>query len=87
MLRQMPRISKTTARIFKIPSDSLQTVLIPIAVSLADSRGWLKEHDLNYNSYRSTENYRRFKQVNPIKGAEFYSKTLPNGFELVFQKY
>lgn len=83
----MPRVSKLIARIFKIPKNSLQTVLIPISVSLADSRNWLKDHDLNYNSYRSTENFRRFIQVNPIKGAEFYSKTLPNGVELVFQKY
>lgn len=83
----MPRISKTTARIFNIPSDSLQTVLIPISVSLADSRKWLKEYDLNYNKHRKTVNFHRFMQVNPIIGAQFYTKTLPNGFELVFQKY
>lgn len=83
----MPRISRTVARIFNIPSDSLQTVLIPLSVSLVDSRRWLKEHDLNYNSYRETLNFRRFKQLNHIIGAQFYTKKLPNGFELVFQKY
>lgn len=83
----MPRVSKLIARIFKIPNESLQTILIPDNWSLLDSREWLKEHEFNYRSYRSTENFRRFKQLNPISGAQFYSKTLPNGVELVFQKY
>ena len=83
----MPRISKLAARVFKIPKNSLQTVLIKDDVSLDDAKAWLKEHGLNYGKHRRTKNFWRFIQVNPINGAEFYSKVLPNGVELVFQKY
>lgn len=83
----MPLITKSKARKFGIRTTSLQTIEIPRTMSLATSREWLRKHGYLWQYHRNTTNFRRFAQTYDIEGAEFYSKKLPNGIVLVFQKY
>jgi len=83
----MPLITKSQAIRLGLPNPSLQTVLVPRINSLTESRKWLKKHGFLYQNHRTTTNFRRFIQSYDIKDASFYVKKLPNGVELVFQKY
>ena len=70
-----------------IRNPSLQTIEIPKEISLKDSRNWLRKHGYLWQYHRLTTNMRKFAQTYDIAGAEFYSKKLPNGIVLVFQRY
>ena len=83
----MPLITKQQARRSGIPSNTLQTILMPSKYSLVQAKAWLAEHHYANGYYRTIRNYRRFMQTPPIRGAEYFSKVLPNGVELVFQTY
>lgn len=83
----MPLITKAKAKEMGIMNPSLQTIEIPKNISLKDSRQWLKDHGYLWQYHRNTTNFRRFAQTYDIKGAEFYSKKLPNGVVMVWQKY
>jgi hypothetical protein len=83
----MPLITKSQARQMGISNPSLQTIEIPKKWSVPDSRNWLKEHGYLWQYHRLTTNFRRFAQTYDIAGAAFYSKKLPNGVVMVWQKY
>ena len=83
----MPLITKSQAELMQLPNPSLQTAEVPKSFSLKDARQWLKDNGFLYQNYRSTTNFRRFIQSYDVKGASFYSKKLPNGVVLVFQKW
>lgn len=84
----MPIISKSEARKKGIPSNTIQTVELPKdKFTLKQAREWLKKNGYAYQYHRLTTNFRRFMQTPDIKDADFYSKKLPNGVVLVFQKY
>jgi hypothetical protein len=83
----MPLISKARAILMGLPNPSLQTIEVPDTFSLKEGKEWLKTNGYLYQNYRSTKNFKRFIQAYDIKGAQFYSKKLPNGIILVFQKY
>jgi hypothetical protein len=83
----MPYISKEKARQYKYPNPNIQTIEIPKTFTLSQARTWLKQHGFLYKNYRRTTNYMRFIQNDVIKGAEYYSKKLPNGVIIVSQKY
>jgi hypothetical protein len=83
----MPLITKSQARQMGIRNPSLQTIEIPKEWSLKDSRNWLQQHGYLWMYHRLTPNFRRFAQTYDIKDAEFYSKKLPNGIVMVWQKY
>lgn len=71
----------------KIPRHNLQTILINKNITKKDADNWLLHHNYRNDYYRVTKNERRYMQINPIKGAKYYSKILPNGIILVFQEY
>lgn len=83
----MPLISKAQARQMGIRNPSLQTIEIPKDWSLSESRSWLQQHGYLWMYHRLTTNFRRFAQTYDIEDAEFYSKKLPNGIVMVWQKY
>lgn len=83
----MPYLSKKKAIEYGFPNPNLQTVQIPDKYSIIDAKKWLKENGYLYKNYRKTTNYNRFIQNDVIRGAEYYSKTLPNGVILTFQKF
>lgn len=83
----MPLITKIKARQMGIMNPSLQTIEIPKSFSLKDSRDWLKSKGYLWQYHRNTTNFRRFAQTYDIKDAEFYSKKLPNGVVMVWQRY
>lgn len=84
----MPTITKRQGLAMGIQSNSLQTILLPKSLFSKDAAiAWLKKHKYKYNYIRGTTNEYRSMQVNPIQGAKFYSKKLPNGIVLVFQEF
>ncbi len=83
----MPLITISKAKEMGIMNPSLQTIEIPKTISLKDSREWLKSHGYLWMYHRNTTNFRRFAQTYDIKDANFYSKKLPNGIVMVWQKY
>ena len=83
----MPYITKSDAKRYNIPRSNLQTILIPKKMGLQKARDWLHKNKYHYGSHRSTLNFYRFMQEYPIIGAQFYTKKINNGIELVFQEY
>jgi hypothetical protein len=84
----MPLITKTEAKKKGIPSKTLQTIELPKSkFNLTTAKAWLKKHNYANSYYRTTDNYYRMMQTPDIKGANYYSKKLPNGVILVFQEY
>jgi hypothetical protein len=66
---------------------ALQTVLIPKhKFDLEQAKGWLEGHHYPFHKVDETPDYFRFRQQEPVKGAHYYSKKLPNGVDLVFEK-
>jgi len=83
----MPVISKEEAIASGKPTEGLQTILFPKSKFTSSSaRKWLKRENLRSDDVRETANYYRFMQTNPIFGAGYYTKMLPNGVELVYMK-
>lgn len=83
----MPTISKKKAIEMGIPKKNLQTILIPNKYTLEHMKQWLKDHNYVNSNYRKTKNFIRFLQNFPIQKATYYTETLPNGVELIFQSY
>jgi len=83
----MPYISKKRAIEYGYPNPNLQTIQVPDKYPISEAKQWLKEKGYLYKNYRKTENYNRFIQNDVIRGAEYFSKTLPNGVILTFQKF
>lgn len=84
----MPSISKSMAYSMNVPSNSIQTILFPKNQwSIAKAKSWLQKHKFRSNYMRLTTNEIRAMQVNSVIGAEYYSKRLPNGVVLVFQRF
>jgi hypothetical protein len=44
---------------------------------------WLKLHNKKHHKVDETANTFRFRQEEPISGANYYTKQLPNGINLV----
>lgn len=83
----MPEVSISQAKKLKIPKHSLQTILISKQISKKDAIKWLKENNLRYDYYRTTINNMRFMQINPIEGANFYTKKINPYINFVYQEY
>jgi hypothetical protein len=84
----MPYVSKKEAIRLNIPKKTLQTIELPKdKFTITSAKQWLKDNNYANHYWRTTANYIRFMQVMPIIGAEYYSKTLPNGVILVYQTY
>jgi zona occludens toxin (predicted ATPase) len=83
----MPYISKKKAIEMGYNNPNLQTIQIPDKYPITEAKKWLKQNGYLYRNHRATSNYNRFIQNDVIRGAEYYSKTLPNGIILTFQKF
>jgi hypothetical protein len=84
----MPHITKKQAAQMGVPRHTIQTILMPKGhFTLTRARSWLKTNGYRSDDMRMTANERRFMQINPIRGAEYYSKVLPNGVILTYQYY
>lgn len=64
----------------------IHAILIPRDYTKKESIIWLKNHKYKYDHHRLTTHFHRFMQTNPVEHAMYYTKRLPNGIELVFQK-
>jgi hypothetical protein len=64
----------------------LQTILFPKAhFTKAKAIAWLMEHHHLYTKIDETANFYRFRQQTP-HGGRYYTKTLPNHVELVYEQ-
>jgi hypothetical protein len=83
----MPLITREQAKKSGMPRKTLQTILISKTLSIPQSKAWLKEHGYASSYWRQTKDFRRWMQSPPIDGATYSTSTLPNGIELVYQRY
>lgn len=68
--------------------NKLQTVLIPRKKGLIWAIDWLLKHKYKVNKVDITDNYYRFRQRKPNKTDKrirYYTISLDNGVELVFE--
>lgn len=82
----MPTISKSESKKLGYQFPNIQTILFDKDKwNKRTASSWLKSHNYKYDNHRTTVNQHRFLQHNPVKDATYYTKTLPNGVQLVFQ--
>lgn len=67
-------------------SGVLQTILVPRKFGLAHAKGWLEAHHFPFTKVDETQDFYRFRQAQPKAHAQYYTKRLPNGVDLVFMK-
>ena len=66
----------------------IQTVLIPKEdFTLQEALQWLDDHNYPHKKVDITEDFSRFRQMTPMKGGRYVTKTLPNGVEIVLHYY
>jgi len=64
----------------------LQTIIFPKKhFTKQDAFLWLMNHGHKFTDIDITDNFYRFRQQTPRKG-RYYTKTLPNHIELVYQE-
>jgi len=69
-------------------SGKVQTILFPKDEwTITEAKVWLDEHHYKNNSLDITEEHYRFRQMTPMKGGRYITKTLPNGVEIVIHYY
>lgn len=84
----MPTISAEEAIKRSYEPTNIQTILFDKKKwNRKTSTEWLKEHKYPAKYYRETVNNIRRMIHNPVSGAEYYSKKLPKGITLVYQKW
>jgi hypothetical protein len=82
----MPTISIDEAYNRGYVFPNVQTVLFPKeSFNRKKSSKWLKDHGYTAKYYRTTKNFIRRMQKNPVVGATYYSEKLPNGIIIVIQ--
>lgn len=66
----------------------IQTVLLPKKkFSLPDAIAWVSRHGFRSHKVDITGNYYRFRQMEPMYGGKYRTKTLTNGVEIVSHYY
>jgi len=66
------------------PEGKVQTVLVPRhQFTLQEAFDWMEDHHFGHRKVDITEDYFRFRQMTPMKGGRYVTKTLPNGVEIV----
>lgn len=85
----MPLISKKEAERRHYAHKNIQTVLFPKSLfNKRQAKRWLQENNYKRaDDYRSTLNFHRFMQHNPVIGADYYTIILDNGVHVVIQNY
>lgn len=65
----------------------IQTILFPRkSFTIPEAIQWLDSHKYNHHKIDKTSNFYRFRQVNPTSHSNYYTITLKNGVELVYEK-
>jgi hypothetical protein len=65
----------------------LQTILVPRSrFSLSEATHWVMEHKYHAVKVDVTEHFYRFRQHDPLGSGRYYTQTLKNGIELVYQQ-
>ena len=65
----------------------LQTIIIPKdKFTLEQATNWVLSNGYDYNGVDIKKNTYRFRQADPIYPAQYYTKKLDNGIDLVFFK-
>ena len=63
----------------------LQTILIPRSTFTFDSANeWMTDNGYPIKKIDIKNNYFRYRQIDPVEGAKYYSVKLSNGIILVF---
>lgn len=95
----MPLITAQRAEELGYPKNKLilQTILIPkygktidgtsYKITIKELKKWLKDNDFRSDYHRTTTNFHRFMQTNPIIDAQFVTKKMSPYLEFVYQKY
>ena len=82
----MPTISKTEAIRRGYAQQNIQTILFNKDTwNKRTATTWLKLHNYKFDNHRTTVNQHRFMQNQPVKNASYFTHTLPNGIQIVFQ--
>ena len=62
----------------------VQTILVPRHdFTLQEAYDWIEDHHFGHRKVDITEDYFRFRQMTPMQGGRYVTKTLPNGVEIV----
>ena len=70
-----------------MPHSTVQSVIFPKSVfTQKKAIGWLQKHNYDHDKVDATDNYYRFRQVDPVPGGSFYTVRLHNGVELICEK-
>ena len=65
----------------------IQTILFPRKLfSVPEAMHWLESHKYNHHKIDKTANFYRFRQIAPTSHSSYYTITLKNGIELVYEK-
>lgn len=64
---------------------TLQTVIFPKdSFTLNQAITWLRDNGFKFHKVDEKKNTYRFRQTNPVYPAQYYTKKLDNGVDLVF---
>ena len=84
----MPTISIDEAYNRGYVFPNVQTILFPKeSFNRKKSSKWLKEHGYTAKYYRTTKNFIRRMQHNPVENAKYYTIQLPKNIQLVYQYF
>lgn len=65
----------------------LQTILFPKSkFSLQEATIWITEHKYHSVKVDETEHFFRFRQHDPLGSGRYYTHTLRNGIEFIYQQ-
>lgn len=68
-----------------MPGEILQTILIPRdSFTLQASEQWMADNNYPIKKIDIKGKYFRYRQIDPVEGAKYYSVKLSNGIILVF---
>lgn len=66
----------------------IQSILVPKAkFGLPDAVEWVRRHGFHSHKVDITGNFYRFRQMEPMHGGYYRTKTLPNKIEIVSHYY
>lgn len=84
----MPYINLQTALKYGYDNPNLQTIQVPkILGDVSTIQKLLFDNGYLFRNWRQTKNFYRFIQNDVVIGAHYYSKKLPNGIVMTYQKF
>ncbi len=84
----MPYISKQKAIKYGYDNPNIQTIQVPKKLgSVEEIQKLLSDNGYLFKNWRETKNFYRFIQNDVIIDANYFSKKLPNGIIITYQKF